>query len=364
MTVDEQMRWVERMLYLADETLNELDFNPDNQSEFERRVLVNAARRQLDLLGPIYDELASQVSDAPGHERLADIRHQAEQLRQLLESIPVPPPEAAHPTLVPQSQTDMLGPVAQTPDVLAQRLQETLRAQQFNAFDQAAVELADRQHEYPPTLGVLGLVTQTLDVVEAQVNEAVQAGDQSGLEQALHELERMEHEYPLRSDHITKLLALKNGIQEALRTLPGGSAMASVDDLNTQTPGYGPVKRGQVPELSGTSAIKVPALPGTSAVQVPGLPGTTQTRLGDNGVLHAQATPEQKATRRLPVNLDEFLATQEENARRLMPIALGATALFRFAPELLAAVVARGGLGNWLRQPQPVPVRVPTVPPR
>src|SRR4029453_13531150 len=236
LTPDEQMDWVERMLSLADATLDELDFHPENQSEFERRVLVHAVRRQLGLVGRINEALESQVSGTPAHQRLGDIRDLAEQLRQVLVSIPVSPPESAHPILVPQVQTEVLGPVAQTPDDLARRLEETLRAQDFRGFEQAAEEVVRREEEYsrryPPLLGVLGLVAQTLDVVELQVAEAMRAGDRSGLEQALHELEGMEHSYPLRSDHLTKLQALKDTVQAALQDLHNPSAAGQEPDAS------------------------------------------------------------------------------------------------------------------------------------
>jgi hypothetical protein len=163
--------------------------------------------------------------------------------------------------------------------------------------------------------------------------------------------------------------------QQKLRDLE----MTAVN-LDTRTPGFSQVqvKDKQAPEVPGTSAVQVPGLPGssatdlktdlpgTSAVQVPGLPGTTETRLGDNGVLHAQATSQQPATRRLPENLNAFVETTAQQARYMATLAFGGPALFRLAPELWAAALAlaRGGLGNWLRQPQPVPVRTPTAPPR
>jgi hypothetical protein len=69
----------------------------------------------------------------------------------------------------------------------------------------------------------------------------------------------------------------------------------SMVDLDTQPPGYGQVKPGQVHQLPGTSASRqLTGLPGISATKVPGLPGTSAMQL-DDGVLHAQAIPQQQA---------------------------------------------------------------------
>jgi len=178
-------------------------------------------------------------------------------------------------------------------------------------------------------------------------------------------LQALEHQAADDPHALAALRRAREISQAARRKLSDLDLPATAVNLDPRVPVYGQVKPGQVPELSGIKATKVPALPGTSAVEVPGLPGTTETRLGDSGVLHAQAT------RRLPENLDAFVETTAQQAQYMATFAFGGPALVRLAPELralapelwaAAVALARYGLGSWLRQPKPV--QVPAARPR
>jgi hypothetical protein len=177
-------------------------------------------------------------------------------------------------------------------------------------------------------------------------------------------LQALEHQAADDPHALAALQRAREISQAARQKLRDLDLPATAVNLDPRVPVYGQVKPGQVLELSGIKATKVPALPGTSAVQVPGLPETTETRLGDSGVLHTQATPGQRATRRRPENLDAFVETTAQQAQYMVTLAFGGPALVRLAPELWAAAVAlaRYGLSSWLRQPKQV--QVPAVRPR
>jgi hypothetical protein len=160
---------------------------------------------------------------------------------------------------------------------------------------------------------------------------------------------------------------LKARAQQAIdNAWPPQVEMTAVE-LDTQTPGYGRVKGEQVPKLPGTTAMpQMSPLPGTTATShVPKLPGTTPMELADT-VLHAQTTPPQQATRKLPENLEQALEAEMENIRYAATLALGVPALLRLAPVVwsAAAGLVRDGVSSWLRQPKPVLVRAPKAPPR
>jgi hypothetical protein len=163
-----------------------------------------------------------------------------------------------------------------------------------------------------------------LATLEEVFADSVAARDRMGLEEVRDNLEYLLDQASRNewSEQRARALALRDRIQQALDNLQHPMSIANFD---TKIPVYSPVKGRQapglpgtsavrVPGLPGTSAVRVPGLPGTSAVRVPGLPGTTETRLGDNGVLHAQATPSQKATSAIPANSDLRKLTLTEKA--------------------------------------------------
>lgn len=144
-------------------------------------------------------------------------------------------------------------------------------------------------------------------------------------------------------------------------------AKQQLQDLDDQVADMPPAQRDRLAKLKGRLEVPEWWLAGQHPMSIvrPDLPRTLPAFTPseqDSNLLHARATPMQQATtRKLPENLDEYLATQEENARYLIPLALGAPVLFKlafkFAPELWAAAgIARSALGRLALKPQPVKV--------
>ena len=173
-----------------------------------------------------------------------------------------------------------------------------------------------------------------------------------GLEQARRAMEAGGD--PRGSDRLAELHHWFEELQRREAWRLDNENRMSVVDLNTQPPGYSPVKRGQVADLPGASASDLEThAPGTSAAKQPSpLPGFTATEQTDT-LLHAQATATQKPKTR-PWTDAEFDAEFQRviNAGRLAG-ALNLVAVIGFAP---------GALGGLLLKAQTV--RVPGVPPR
>jgi hypothetical protein len=230
----------------------------------------------------------------------------------------------------------------------------------------------------PATIALQGFgARQTLQWVEEALNDARKAraegrpteyqtgerslpADQEMLDSARRRLEQEQGLLDAGADprDHARLAELEHWIREVQQRLDNeqgnlGNAMSSTD-LNTQPPGYGLVKPGQVQQLPGATAMgplpgvpgmlateQLPGLPGTTAAkQISGLPGTTATKL-DNRPLHAETTATQK-TKTRPWTDAEFDAEFQRviNAGRLAG-ALNLVAVMGLAPGALSSLLLK-----------------------